>query len=88
MSEPTDSDPEADREGAWTRTLKRMKGWTAPGPDGITGFWLKAFPGVMCSLKRMYWEVLDQEREVPEWLVRGRTVLIPKGDEWAAHQYR
>ena len=58
-----------------------MKSWTAPGPDGIPGYWLKKFKSTADLIKHLLWKVLDGETEIPEWLVKGRTVLLPK-DGW------
>ncbi len=77
-----------DRERAWNRALAKMKGWKAPGPDGIAGFWWKAFPMAKEALKDLVWAILDQESEVPEWMVKGRTVLLPKSPEWGPGLYR
>ncbi len=77
-----------DRERAWVRVWRKMKGWKAPGPDGITGFWWKAFPMAAECLKELLWQVLDREAEVPVWLVKGRTVLLPKTAEWGPGLYR
>ena len=85
---PDDSEP-LDREEAWTKALKKLTNWTAPGPDGIPGYWLKVFNKTINHLKRMYWEILDQTTDAPSWLVRGRTVLIPKeGCEGKPEQFR
>ena len=77
-----------DRERAWSRALMKMKGWKAPGPDGIAGFWWKAFPVAKEALKDLLGAILDQESEVPDWMVKGRTVLLPKTSEWGPDLYR
>ncbi len=51
---------------------------SAPGPDKIHGFWLKAFPETNSLLKQKMWCIMDGEEEMPKLMVRGRTVLIPK----------
>jgi hypothetical protein len=66
------------REAAWTAASAKLTHWTAPGPDGIQGYWLTAFPRCKMRLKQLMWEVMEGTREVPRWLVSGRTTMIPK----------
>ena len=73
----------------WGRVIKRCKSWKAPGPDGVQGFWLKAFPGMTAILGERLWKAIKHPRRIEQWLVRGRTVLIPKdGCTGKPHQYR
>ena len=57
-----------------------MSNWTAPGPDGIPGYWLKGLPGLSEALREALMEVHEGKAETPEWLAKGRTVLIPKSE--------
>ena len=59
------------------RGIRRMKNWKAPGPDGVQGFWFKKFSSVRLLLMKSLNKCLTDE-EVPEWMVKGRTVLIQK----------
>ncbi len=78
-----------DREKAWEMALAKMAGWKAPGPDGIEAFWWKTFKEPAKVLKEMLWETADEQAETPQWLVEGRTVMIPKGDcKGEPHQFR
>lgn len=72
-----DSEP-LSREETWQRALGKQKGWTAPDPDGTPGYWLKVFRGAAAFLKAEMWEMLNGRREIPEWFVRGRKVMLPK----------
>ena len=45
----------------------------SPGPDGIQEFWLT-------RLRALLRAVLEGTLEVPQWMVSGRTVMIPKED--------
>ena len=67
-----------ERDSRWCLAVKGMASWKAPGPDKIHWFWLKAFPEMNSLLKQKMWCIMDGEEEVPKWMVRGRTVLIPK----------
>ena len=57
--------------------IRRMANWKAAGPDGVQGFWFK-------KLTSLHVVLTDALREcvasgvVPEWMTKGRTVLIQK----------
>jgi hypothetical protein len=57
--------------------VRKMSNWKAPGPDGVRGFWFKKFSSLHPTLTSCLQACLDQG-EVPEWMVKGRTVLIQK----------
>ena len=63
------------------RIIKRRKNWSAPGIDGIQNFWWKKFHGVWEALERTMNKWADQPESTPEWLMLGRTVLLPKIDD-------
>lgn len=89
QTEPTPNDEQIGREEAWGKALAKMAGWKAPGPDGIEAFWWKSLKGPARVMKEMLWQMMDGEREFPEWLVRGRTTMIPKeGCVGEPHQFR
>lgn len=44
----------------------------------MAALWLRAFPGVTDLLRRFLWAILDAEEDTPSWLVKGRTVMLPK----------
>ena len=51
QTKPLEGDDPITREAAWDAASKKMPSWKAPGPDGIPGFWLKAFPEMLKKLK-------------------------------------
>lgn len=57
--------------------LKRIPNWKAPGPDMVQGFWFKNFKSLHESLLENYVDCL-LSKQVPDWLTKGRTVLIQK----------
>ena len=57
--------------------VKRLSNCKAPGPDGVMGFWFKKLTSLHWSLSVWLGECM-QSGEVPEWMVKGRTVLIRK----------
>ncbi len=83
------NNPPTNRDDRWSLAAKSMSSWKAPGPDKIYAFWLKAFPKTNTLLKQKMWGIMDGVDEMPKWLIRGRTVLIPKeGFSGRADQYR
>jgi hypothetical protein len=57
--------------------VRRMSNWKAPGPDGVRGFWFKKFSNLHQAMAVELRECVS-ESEVPEWMVKGRTVLTQK----------
>ena len=58
-------------------TLKRISNWKAPGHDGIHGFWFKKFTSIHGRLAQEMNRCL-QDTQVPEWMTKGKTILIQK----------
>ena len=68
---------------------EKDQSWKAPGPDGICAFWWKVFRQAANLLWGIVQEIIGGNTGAPEWLVMGRTVLIPKeGCQGKADQYR
>ena len=57
--------------------IRKMANWKAPGPDGVRGFWFKKFPSLHSTLTAALQKCLESGH-VPDWMVKGRTVLIQK----------
>ena len=77
--------PDSIDETKLRNTLKKAKSWSAPGPDGIRTFWWKALPSAQSALADVLRRVVSGDLSVPDWLTRGRTLLIPKkGDPKSA----
>ena len=57
--------------------IKKMTNWKAPGPDGVRGFWFKKLKSLHGQLTHALQECVANG-VVPEWLTKGRTVLIQK----------
>ena len=57
--------------------VRRMTCWKAAGPDGVRGFWFKKFSNLHQQITDDLQECLTNG-DVPEWMVKGRTVLIQK----------
>ena len=57
--------------------VSKMANWKAAGPDLVQGFWFKKLTGLHSRLRECLQDCICQGN-VPEWMVRGRTVLIQK----------
>ena len=57
--------------------VKRSSSWKATGPDGVRAFWFKTFTLLHSVLATALQECLNKG-DVPEWMVKERTVLIQK----------
>ena len=57
--------------------IRKMANWKAPGPDGVRGFWFKTFRSLHGVITESLQDCLDSG-SVPDWMVKGRTVLIQK----------
>ena len=68
------------RDECWRDTIAKMVGWKAPGPDGIHAARLRKWGMVTDSIRERLWKLIDIDEEFLEWLIRGRTFMIPKGE--------
>ena len=59
------------------RVMRKMPNWKAPGPDNVQGYWLKNLTPLHDKLIAYLQDCLDSG-VVPDWLIKGRTVLIQK----------
>ena len=65
-------------EARFRKLLKKAKSLSARGPDGIVNFWWKVFLEAGHPLRLVTEEMLNAVIPFPDWLVTGRTILIPK----------
>ena len=59
------------------KVLKKMSNWKSPGPYNVQGFWLKNFTKMHDKLLNNLAQCIE-EGNVPDWMTKGRTVLIQK----------
>ena len=57
--------------------VSKVANWKAAGPDLVQGFWFKKLTGLHSRLQECLEDCIGQGN-VPEWMVRGRTVWIQK----------
>ena len=59
------------------KVLGKLAPWKAPGPDCVQGYWIKNFTSLHSRIVTQLKDTLNKGVP-PEWMTRGRTVLIPK----------
>ena len=62
------------------KQLKKTSNWKSAGLDGLQGFWLKRFTATHRKLVQQL-DICLQENHLPDWMTKGRTVLIVKDKE-------
>ena len=69
--------------------LTSMKNNGAPGPDKINAYAIKKLPSTHTSLVNAFADAFDNNKPLPNWLVKGKTILLPKNQETGiAKNYR
>ena len=63
--------------------LKKVPNWKAPGLDLVQGFWVKNFTSLHTCIANNLQLCLDTGI-VPDWMTKGRTILITKDPEKGA----
>ena len=58
--------------------MRKVKPFKAVGNDCIQGFFVKKIPAVCKVLRERVTEWINGKRDIPPWLVEGRTRLVPK----------
>ena len=72
-----------------TNQLASQLNWKAAGIDQLPNFWLKNIPSSHNYLAACMDCFLTDPAQLPEWMVRGRTVMLPKSDKTSvASNYR
>ena len=58
--------------------LNKQLNWKAPGIDRVPNYWLKALSSTHNALSSAMNECILLPHTIPQWLVTGRTTLLPK----------
>ena len=61
--------------------LTSMKDNRAPGPDKINAYAIKKLPSTHKFLVNAFVDAFDNNKPLPNWLVKGKTILLPKNQE-------
>ena len=69
--------------GKLEHILKKRKNWSAPGIDGVQNFWWKKLTSTWRPLGNAMNCWVDRPELIPTWITHGRTVLIPKSEEFS-----
>ena len=62
------------------KVLKKLQNGKAPGTDLIVGFWYKNLMFYKADLVYIFQNTLKGHKELPSWLTRARTQLLPKNE--------
>ena len=65
----------------WREIIIKKKNWSSPGIDGIQNYRIKKMTALWEAEVNEINKYLNNEKEIPDWLGRGRTVLIPKSND-------
>jgi hypothetical protein len=69
--------------------LSKTHNWKSPGPDNIHNYWWKNFKSVHQPLVNQLNKIIENNEELPEFLMKGKTYLIyKKGDKNKPENYR
>ena len=55
-----------------------MKNNGAPGNDKINAFYIKELSSTHPHLISQFNDIFENNKSLPQWLVRGKTILLPK----------
>jgi hypothetical protein len=61
-----------------SRLIAKTLNWKAPGPDGISNFWIKWFTATHPYLSYYFNQFIENAEKIPEFLVRRITYLYQK----------
>jgi hypothetical protein len=80
---------EITTDGA-SKIIKASHNWKAPGRDRLQNFWWKEFTTVHPLLARQFTNIIQNPNEIPPFLTKGITYLIPKepSDSKSPEKYR
>ena len=63
------------------KTISKLQIEKSPGNDLNVGYWYKHLKLYIPELSKMYDSKLKGTTEIPEWLAKTKTTLLPKNDE-------
>ena len=67
---------------------KKELGSSNPGKNKITNVWVKKITAIHDKLAKVMRRLINDGTPIPEWLVEGKTVLIPKTENPGAADHR
>jgi hypothetical protein len=60
--------------------IKRTNNWKAVGADHIQNYWYKQFSAAHDTLKRNFNGIIQDPNKIPEFMTKGKTILITKDE--------
>jgi hypothetical protein len=63
-----------------TSFLSKAHNWKSPAGDQIPDYWLKAFPVTHSFITKIFNSIVEELRQMPEWMTTGITYLFPKSE--------
>ena len=60
------------------KKVRKLLNWKAPEPDGEQGYWLKNLPSLHDRIVRQMNDMINNNKDIADWLTKGRTVLCQK----------
>ena len=74
---------------AFQQVLSNTKNNGAPSPDDINTYTIKRLPSTHTFLADIFVDTFENAKTLPGWLVKGKTILLPKNQVTeAAKNYR
>ena len=64
-----------------SRLTAKTLSWKAPGPDGISNFWIKRFTATHSYLAHHFNKFMEDAGNMPDFLVQGITYLLQKSQD-------
>jgi len=62
--------------------IAKTRNWKAPGPDGISNFWIKWFTATHSYLAHYFNQFMEDAINISEFSVQGITYLLLKSQDW------
>ena len=56
------------------KEVRKRKGWTAPGIEGIQNYWWKTFESARKALSRPFIKLTENNHMIPMWWPSGRRI--------------
>jgi hypothetical protein len=64
-----------------TSFLPKTNNWKSPGIDQMPNYWLKAFPATHSYITKTFNILIQEPKEMSEWLTAGITYLLPQSED-------
>ena len=69
-------------------SIKKKRNWSLPGNYKVTNYWLKTLSTTHKGLAKAVSKIINSDIPLPDWLVEGKCVMIPKKENPLAKDHR